>query len=456
VVSSSEACDLGVNDGGYGGCSPGCRSLGPRCGDGFVREEFEECDDGNDSAGDGCRPTCEVESDCTVLWIVRPAYTGGAFGYGLAGQVDFDGDGVTDVLVGAPWVLQAGGSRGGAYVLSGFDGSELLAVAVADAPASLGERVAWAGERDGDGVPDIAMAANADVPCEVAPSAVYVVAGADGTLLDTVDGTVPGDCQGSALASAGDIDGDALDDLLVGASESPVAFPQGNGRVVLYAGAPLAPLWEVAAVTNIGLGYAVTVMGDANGDGVGDVVVSSVGASYGGRVDALDLTSGSWHWEVRGDRFNYGASLATMGDIDGDSVDDVLVGAAGGDVFGAPNKDGDSVQILSGFDGALLRTFDAPRADEGFGHAVARLGDLDGDAVPDVAVGAPLATPGAGRVFLFSGATGQRLASIAAPGAWPFLGTTLATVGDLDGDALPDVVAGAPGQGAVYAFTCAP
>jgi cysteine-rich repeat protein len=60
-----EECDEGDggNDGGYGQCAPGC-VLGPHCGDNVLQPAYEDCDDGNHDAGDGCDPSCQDE-----LWV---------------------------------------------------------------------------------------------------------------------------------------------------------------------------------------------------------------------------------------------------------------------------------------------------------------------------------------------------------------------------------------------------
>jgi cysteine-rich repeat protein len=64
-LDAEEVCDDGVNDGAYGGCSPGCSSRGPHCGDGRTQYE-ESCDDGNDANADGCNIDCVVSG--TLIW----------------------------------------------------------------------------------------------------------------------------------------------------------------------------------------------------------------------------------------------------------------------------------------------------------------------------------------------------------------------------------------------------
>ncbi len=108
--------------------------------------------------------------------------------------------------------------------------------------------------------------------------------------------------------------------------------------------------------------------------------------------------------------------------------------------------------VFSGFDGALLLTLEAPRphVDKRFGHAVAGIGDVNDDQVPDLAVGAPRAPFGskvqAGRVYLFSGADGSLLRTVPppSPARRGRFGFSLAPAGDLDGDLAGDFVVGSP------------
>ncbi len=160
----------------------------------------------------------------------------------------------------------------------------------------------------------------------------------------------------------------------------------------------------------------------------------------------------------------FGRSVAGIGDVNGDNIPDLLVGAPGAA----------KVYILSGKDQSVIRTVGDPDgfSDHRFGFAVANVGDLDGDHVEDFAVGAPglpdivsqpctLKCPDLqwGRVAVFSGATGQLLKEIYAPELTQQFGYSITPLGDLNGDGKQVLAVGAPvhgnGLGTVYAMLIA-
>ena len=162
--------------------------------------------------------------------------------------------------------------------------------------------------------------------------------------------------------------------------------------------------------------------------------------------------------ELSGGQFGF--ALDVLGDLDGDAVPEVLVGAPGEDLI--PGEAGEydgatfgHAYVLSGATGDVIRTLESPnRASEDwgayFGWAVAVMGDLDGDGVADLAVGAPLESPepvqpdGAGAVYVFSGATGALLHTLFPPEPLVFgwFGSVLTPLGDVDGDDKEDLFVG--------------
>jgi hypothetical protein len=185
-----------------------------------------------------------------------------------------------------------------------------------------------------------------------------------------------------------------------------------------------------------GFGWVSADLGDLDGDGVRDMAIASLSRNAGaGRVSIVGGADGASLATVDGQPGQArGYSVETAGDVDGDGVPDYVVG-------------GGRVEVYSGADHTLLHDFTAVT---GFGHSVRGVGDLDGDGLGDVVVGrqgASFSFPAAGRLFALSGGSGELLWTRDgdAPGA--LLGSALGAMGDVNGDGVPDIVAGAFGSG---------
>ena len=281
-------------------------------------------------------------------------------------------------------------------------------------------------------------------------------AAAQRTLL-ALEGSAPQEAYGQSVSGAGDVDGDGVDDLIVGV---PSASTVGswNGRVEVRAGQTGNLLWAFEGLAGGDkLGSAVAGAGDVNGDGHADVLAGALLADRAGMNAGLarvwsGLDGTLLHdldGVAPGDYF--GASVAGVGDLDHDGHDDFAVGAPGSDANGA---DCGRVTVFSGQSGAALFVVDGAAAGDLLGLALAGLGDVNADGTADLATGAPGADPNgaeSGRVLVLSGASAAVLHAIDGAAAGDGLGSSLAGAGDVDGDGTPDLVAGAPASDAAGA-----
>lgn len=193
---------------------------------------------------------------------------GGAFGWAVSELRDISGDGVMELMVGAP-------SGNAVHVYPGADGGPLLKLIGPVAGSRFGHALADAGDVNDDGVADIVAGAPQLSPAGGA----YVLSGADGAVLWTLVGEVSADAFGYAVAGVGDVDGDGHSDVVIGA-RSHDSGGNGAGRVYVYSGRDGALLrtHDGLAATDA-LGSGVTGMqADLDGDGVGDYAAAAPGA----------------------------------------------------------------------------------------------------------------------------------------------------------------------------------
>lgn len=367
-------------------------------------------------------------------------------GFTVANAGDVNNDGVSDFIIGAPRADENATDSGVAYVIFGKSGGLPPTLSLPPASTSDGFKIRGAGA---------------------------------------------GDQFGTSVSSAGDINDDGVNDLIIGA---PLA--DGSGAAYVIYGGPTFPLaLDVSALTGsngfkIGgdgagqqFGISVSRIGDLNGDGFDDVAIGAPGDdSYGtdsgaayviygagtfpSVVPVASLSSGSSKLMGDADSDLLGASVASAGDVNKDGNADLIVGASGTDsngtdsgsayvVFGGGTIPG--FFAASGIGGALGFEIRGAAAGDRAGSAVAGVGDLNGDSFEDVIVGAPKPEGSglAGSVAVVFGAvtvpspveisalTGSNGFTMAGPGTTDRFGLSVSAAGDVNGDGLADLIAAA-------------
>jgi hypothetical protein len=395
--------------------------------------------------------------------------TNGLFALAVSGVADVDGDGAPDVLIGASNEdVGANANQGRAFVMSGASG---LLLHILDDPtpqlgAIFGHAMSGLGDVDGDGVADLLIGApQQNVGANRSQGQVFVFSGASGLLLRSLDDPTPqADASfGSAVAGMGDVDGDGVADLLIGAGQQNVGANRSQGQVFVFSGASgllLRTLDDPTPQGNANFGSAVSEV-DVNGDGVADLFIGAPGQDVGANVNqgqafvfsgASGLLLHTLDDPSPQANANFGFPVSGVGDVNSDGVADLLIGASRQDV--GANADQGRAFVFSGATGVLLRTLDDPTPQLGanFGSAVSGLGDVNGDGVPDLLIGASGQDVGAnasqGRAFVMSGATGLPLVTLddPTPQAQAAFGSAVSGLGDVNGDGVADLLIGAPFQ----------
>lgn len=383
----------------------------------------------------------------SLLFQLPGQSAGGAFGKAVATAGDFDGDGFDDFLVGSP---SSPSGIGSAEVVSGLKGTVLRAWSAAAIGESFGSAVAGVGDLDGDGLAEVAIAAPLGNGGNGAGSGVVrIYRASDGMLLRTHGGDSAGDHFGWSISDCGDLDGDGVTDMIVGAVDDD---NQGSssGSVRAFSGTTGVALYTVNGPSaNLLFGYACTGLDDWDGDHVVDIAVGAPGTAalnQPGQVFVFSGASGAPLVTLTGvgNKDAFGISVDNAGDVDADGLSDLIVGA--------PQTNSHLrgyIRVFSPAGSALLFDIAGDSNDDRFGCAVAGAGDVNSDGKADLFVGASGdddvgAECGSARIL--SGQSGLAIATIYGATAGALLGDALDGALDLNGDAIGDLVIGSSGD----------
>jgi hypothetical protein len=300
-------------------------------------------------------------------------------GFAMADVGDLDGDGVNDILTGAP-----NRAAGHAYLYSGATGELLHTFAGVNTGDAFGWALAGAGDVDRDGVPDVIIGAPFSDQGGRDSGRAYVYSGRTYEQLRKLDAGRALDLFGSGVDGAGDLNGDGIPDLLVGARDAP--GPGGPGAVYAFSGKNGRPLWRTDAPATGGQfgSFFVSSLPDLTGDGVPDVYVGDYADSAGsGRPVVLSGSDGSEVFAWPGTPGAGAGPGRGAGDVNGDGFEDLAIGHY---QFGA--DDAGRVEVRSGADGSLLRSITSTTPGENFGFDAVGIGDVNDDGRPDLLVSA--------------------------------------------------------------------
>jgi hypothetical protein len=455
----------------YDDCDDGDALINPGADDLGLNGVDEDCDGADETQlglGDATTVIDGVSSDARVGWSV-------------SGAGDLDADGYDDIMVGAP---NDNGGAGTVAVFFGptdpgsFDLDEADVIITGDSGSHLGSAIASLGDIDSDGYDDIILGASGQSSNAGMAYLIHgpITSDRAGDLKTMSVGGGTAHYLGDFVGGGDDVDGDGYGDLLIGAPLQDYGYTEG-GRfyVVSSAYTTAVTASSAASITartrNNGAHMGSSACtGDFDDDGVTDLVVAGNKAIVSGnfRGAAYLLSGPVAHAEYdlnNSDDYDgrvygyasstyFGASMANVGDVDGDGTDDLLVGSPRD--YSSSSGAGAAFLFLSPWSSTIATGADAifyGSSGEQAGQSVTALGDIDGSGKADWAVGViydnPIGLSSGAAYILLDTSSGTHYASgadgvLAGEGLDDLAGWSLSGAGDTDADGIPDLLVGAP------------
>ncbi len=360
------------------------------------------------------------------------------FGASVSTAGDVNGDGFSDVIIGA---YGYNNSRGRAEIYFGGESMDNVADVFMNGEVTginSAIQVSGLGDVNGDGYSDVVV--GSDFGNNTGRANIFY----GGLQMDNVadqvlNGENTSDYFGEAATSAGDVNGDGYSDIIIGAK----GYGSNKGRAYLYtntmSGDDIADL-SFTGQSSINFGVSVSTAGDVNGDGYSDIIVGATegfGANskafifYGGLImdNSADVT-------LNGPVSGFGYSVSTAGDVNADGYSDVIVGSTGAALGNAFIYYG-GVSMNTGIDITLYTGISYDQ----FGQSVSDAGDIDGDGYAEVIIGAPGHSSNTGRAYIYSAHVGY-IAVLQGESSDHNFGISISGAGDVNGDGYSDVIVG--------------
>ena len=420
-------------------------------------------------------------------WSAEGNPAGAFFGGSVATAGDVNNDSFDDVIVGASRYSNGENEEGAVFVyLGSADGLSRAAFWMEEsdqADAGFGASASTAGDVNGDGFSDVIVGAPWYVVGEIETGAAFVYRGSTSGLAISPAWSAEGNQEDALFgraSTAGDVNGDGYDDVIIGAPKYDNG-EEDEGAAFIYFGSITGlaanPAWSAEGnQENARFGNSVSTAGDVNNDGYDDVIVGApwydngefnegVAYVYLGSASGL-AANPAWSAEGNQGGAGFGGSVSTAGDVNGDGYDDVIIGAGS---YDNGEEDEGAIFVFPGTAEGVSTTpwlRDSNQVDAGL-VSVSTAGDINGDGYDEIVAGSRgydyNEEVGVGAVFIWFGTEKGPLNNPVVlegnqAGAW--FGTSVSTAGDVNGDGFDDVIVGASSyengeeyEGAAFLYT---